>query len=58
MPRSDAEVRGPAVVVARLEQPSLTRDLTLAARADRRPSPAAAAFLQMTLATFENGAPS
>jgi DNA-binding transcriptional LysR family regulator len=58
IPRSDAEVPGPAVVVARLENPSLTRDLTLAARADRRPSPAAAAFLKMTLATFENGAPS
>ena len=58
LPRSDAEAPGAAVVVARLDNPSLTRDLTLAARADRRPSPAAAAFVEMTLATFDNGAPS
>jgi len=58
MPRSDAEVPGATVAVATLENPSLSRDLTLAARADRRPSPAAAAFLEMTLAAFENGAPS
>ena len=58
LPRSDAEVPGAPVVVARMREPALSRDLTLAVRADRRPSPAAAAFLEMTRATFKDGAPS
>ena len=41
LPRSDAERPGDEVAVCDLVEPSLTRDLTLASRTDRRPSPAA-----------------
>jgi DNA-binding transcriptional LysR family regulator len=54
VPRSDADEPGAAVAVAALTEPSLTRDVTLAWRAERRHSPAAAAFLDLTQRTFEN----
>lgn len=45
LPRSDAQDAGGAVAVAELCQPPLSRDITLAWRADRRQSPACEAFL-------------
>jgi DNA-binding transcriptional LysR family regulator len=53
LPRSDAEEPGAAVAVVTLIEPSLTRDVTLAWRAERRHSPAAAAFLDLTQRLFE-----
>jgi len=44
LPRSDVEGPGAAVAVCDLVEPPLTRDVTLASRAGRRPSPAAEAF--------------
>jgi LysR family transcriptional regulator, transcription activator of glutamate synthase operon len=53
LPRSDAEGQGAPVAVARLDKPALTRDVTLASRAKRRHSPAAQAFLALTLRVFD-----
>jgi LysR family transcriptional activator of glutamate synthase operon len=53
LPRSDAVGPGAPVAVARLVEPALTRDVTLASRAKRRHSPAAQAFLALTLRVFE-----
>jgi DNA-binding transcriptional LysR family regulator len=53
LPRSDAAEPGAPVAVARLVEPELTRDVTLAARAKRRHSPAAQAFLALTLRAFD-----
>lgn len=53
LPRSDATGAGAPVAVAALVEPSLTRDVTLAARTQRRLSPAAIAFRDLTLAVFE-----
>jgi hypothetical protein len=39
--------------VAQLGKPALTRDVTLASRAKRRHSPAAQAFLALTLRVFD-----
>jgi LysR family transcriptional regulator, transcription activator of glutamate synthase operon len=52
LPRSDADEAGAAIAVAAL-QPPLTRDITLAWRAERRHSPAAAAFLDLAQHTFQ-----
>jgi DNA-binding transcriptional LysR family regulator len=52
LPRSDAEGPGAEVAVARLIEPSLTRDVTLAWREERRPAPAAAEFLALARETF------
>jgi LysR family transcriptional activator of glutamate synthase operon len=52
LPRSDAEGPGAEVAVARLTEPSLSRDITLAWRDRRRHLPAAAEFLELSLATF------
>ncbi|HEX4345246.1 MAG TPA: LysR substrate-binding domain-containing protein [Solirubrobacteraceae bacterium] len=52
LPRSDAEGPGSQVAVCALVQPPLTRDVTLASRAERRPSPAAEAFLTLTLEVY------
>ncbi len=52
LPRSDAVGRGAPVAVGRLTEPALTRDVTLASRAKRRHSPAAQAFLALTLRVF------
>ncbi len=52
LPRSDAERPGAEVAVARLVEPSLRRDITLAWREGRRLAPAAAAFLDLARETF------
>jgi len=52
VPRSDADEPGPAIAVAALVEPSLTRDVTLASRSQRRHSPAAEAFLALTRDAF------
>ncbi len=52
LPRSDAEKPGADVAVARLIQPALTRDITLAWREGRRPAPAATEFLELARTTF------
>jgi DNA-binding transcriptional LysR family regulator len=52
LPRSDAEEPGAEVAVARLVDPALTRDITLAWREGRRHPPAAAEFLELARATF------
>ncbi len=52
LPRSDADEADAAIAVAALEPP-LTRDITLAWRAERRHSPAAAAFLDLAQHTFQ-----
>jgi DNA-binding transcriptional LysR family regulator len=52
LPRSDAEDPGAAVAVARLVEPTLSRDITLAWREGRRHAPAAAEFLELSRATF------
>jgi DNA-binding transcriptional LysR family regulator len=53
LPLSDAVEAGPPVTVTPLVEPALTRDVTLATRAQRRPSPAAQAFLALTLRVFD-----
>jgi LysR family transcriptional activator of glutamate synthase operon len=57
LPRSDAETPGANVAVVRLVDPELTRDITLAWRADRRHSPAAAEFLSLARRTFADPVP-
>ncbi len=52
LPQSDALVAGAEVAVAKLTTPSLTRDITLAWRAQRRLPPAAAEFLSLARRTF------
>jgi len=52
LPRSDALGPGAEIAVARLVSPSLTRDITLAWRAQRRLPPAAAEFLSLARETF------
>ena len=52
LPRSDAENAGSVVAVADLVEPPLRRDVTLASRAERRQSPAAEAFLALTLEVY------
>ncbi len=52
LPASDAVGPGAAVAVARLRSPALTRDITLAWRAQRRLPPAAAEFLALSRDTF------
>lgn len=52
VPASDAAGPGATVSVVRLRGPALTRDITLAWRAQRRLAPAAAEFLALSLDTF------
>ena len=52
LPRSDADRPGADVAVARLVEPSLRRDITLAWREGRRLPPAVAAFLDLARETF------
>jgi LysR family transcriptional regulator, transcription activator of glutamate synthase operon len=52
LPRSDAEDPGADVAVVPLTEPSLTRDITLAWREDRRQPPAAAEFHALALELF------
>ena len=44
---------GAVVAVCDLVDPPLTRDVTLASRAERRPSPAAEAFAALALEVYE-----
>jgi LysR family transcriptional activator of glutamate synthase operon len=55
LPRSDAEGHETEVAVARLVEPMLHRDITLAWRAQRRLPPAAAAFLALARDLFGRG---
>jgi LysR family transcriptional regulator, transcription activator of glutamate synthase operon len=57
LPRSDAERPGAEVTVARLIEPSLTRDITLACREGRRLAPAASEFLELSKELFDSGSP-
>lgn len=52
LPRSDSDGPGAEVAVAKLVQPSLSRDITLAWREGRRHAPAAAEFLDLARETF------
>lgn len=52
LPRSDAEGPGADVSVAKLSEPALRRDITLAWREGRRHAPAAAEFLELARETF------
>jgi LysR family transcriptional regulator, transcription activator of glutamate synthase operon len=52
LPRSDAEGPGADVSVAKLSDPELTRDITLAWREGRRLPPASAEFLALARETF------
>jgi len=52
LPRSDAEGPGAVVAVSDLVEPPLRRDVTLASRAERRPSPAAEAFQTLALEVY------
>ncbi len=53
LPRSDAEGSGSPVAIARLVDPEMRRDVSLASRAGRRHSPAATAFLALTRRVYE-----
>src|SRR5579884_811958 len=55
LPRSDAVAPGPDVAISALVDPALSRDITLAWRADRRHSPAAAEFRRLALEIFSDG---
>jgi DNA-binding transcriptional LysR family regulator len=52
LPRSDVVAAGAQVAALELTEPALTRDITLAWRADRRHSPAAAEFLELARETY------
>jgi DNA-binding transcriptional LysR family regulator len=52
LPRSDVTATGPDVAAAALIEPALARDITLAWRADRIHSPAAAEFLELARETY------
>ncbi|MBV9466632.1 MAG: LysR family transcriptional regulator [Solirubrobacterales bacterium] len=52
LPRSDAVGPGAEIAMARLTEPALTRDITLAWREERRHSPAAAELLELARVTF------
>ena len=52
LPRSDADRPEGEFVVARLTDPALTRDITLAWREGRRHTPAAAEFIELARSTF------
>src|SRR5579875_44748 len=58
LPRSDAMVPSEDLVAAPIVDPVLRRDITLAWRAGRRQSPATAAFLELALEMFGDGAAS
>lgn len=57
LPRSDVEGAGVPVAVASVRAPSLSRDVTLVWRAERRHAPAAAAFLALARTADQTGAP-
>jgi LysR family transcriptional activator of glutamate synthase operon len=53
LPRSDAGGAGAPVAIARVVEPEMRRDVSLASRAGRRHSPAANAFLALTRRVYE-----
>ena len=53
LPRSDAGAAGAPISIVRLVEPEMRRDVSLASRAGRRHSPAATAFLALTLRVYE-----
>ena len=56
LPRSDTEGAGDAdIAVVNLDQPALTRDITLAWRQGRRPPPAVAEFIELSRELFSAG---
>jgi DNA-binding transcriptional LysR family regulator len=57
LPASEADHEGPPVAVVPVRNPALTRDVTLAWRANRRHSPAARAFLQLAVTADAAGIP-
>jgi DNA-binding transcriptional LysR family regulator len=57
LPASEAEHEGPPVAVVPVRSPALTRDVTLAWRANRRHSPAARAFLRLAVTADAAGVP-
>jgi DNA-binding transcriptional LysR family regulator len=57
LPRSDAIAPGADVAVVALIEPSLSRDITLAWRQDRRHPPAVTAFLELARETFGDARP-
>lgn len=57
LPRSDVEGDGVAVALVSVERPSLSRDVTLVWRTERRQAPAAAAFLDLAQRADEHGEP-
>jgi len=57
LPRSDAERPGDEVARCDLVEPALAREITLASRTDRRPSPAAEAFLALAIEVYGGGRP-
>jgi LysR family transcriptional regulator, transcription activator of glutamate synthase operon len=57
LPRSDVEGAGVPVAVASVRDPSLSRDVTLVWRAQRRHGPAAAAFLALARRADATGVP-
>jgi DNA-binding transcriptional LysR family regulator len=56
LPRSDVMAAGAPVAGLELVEPALARDITLAWRADRRHSPAAAEFIELARETYSSGA--
>jgi LysR family transcriptional activator of glutamate synthase operon len=57
LPRSDAAGPGARIAVCDLVEPSLTRDITLAQRAERQPSPAAEAFVALAMDVYGGAEP-
>src|ERR671914_2400144 len=57
LPASEAEHEGPPIAVVPVRNPALTRDVTLAWRANRRHSPAARAFLRLAVSADAGGVP-
>ena len=57
MPESETDHEGPPVVAVAVRRPRLTRDVTLAWRAQRRHSPAARAFLRLAVTADARGMP-
>jgi len=57
LPASEADHEGPPIAVVPVRNPALTRDVTLAWRANRRHSPAARAFLELAVTADVTGVP-
>jgi DNA-binding transcriptional LysR family regulator len=54
LPRSDTERAGAEVAVVALEEPALTRDITLAWRQGRRQPPAVSEFIELSRTLFSD----